>query len=149
MVQSFELSDVPPVDAADLLAAMRALIESGRGLVLLNGANEADLNVAHDALVSRRRSEPQRVLAAFIRFRQLIEVFGTRRLQQLLLDNGHALIAPAIGIAATQRLNARVGFNPQRILLALGAAVASATNVVGLEHHRVAPAMEREHLQAA
>ncbi|MFA5898547.1 MAG: hypothetical protein WC829_05480 [Hyphomicrobium sp.] len=147
MALSFELTDVPAVDASDLAAALRALIENGRGLVLLNGASDADLDLAHEALLSNRRNEPQRVLAAFIRFRQLIEVFGTRRLQQLLLEKGHALLAPAIAIAATQRLNAQRGFSPQRIISAL--AVAPAANVVGIEGYRANPATEIEHRYAA
>src|SRR5215470_12541765 len=101
---TFHLTDIPAVDAGDLAAAMRSLIENGRGLVLLNGATDADLDTARAALQSRHHAEPQRALAAFIRFRNLVEVFGARRLKDMLLGKGHTLMAPAIAVAATLRL---------------------------------------------
>ena len=119
MAMTWDLTDIPAVDAADLAAAMRSLIEDGRGLVLINGATEADLDTARAALQSRHHAEPQRALAAFVRFRHLVEVFGARRLKDLMLDNGYALMAPAIAIAASLRLNGNRGFNPQRFLLSL------------------------------
>ena len=143
MATTFDLSDVPAADAADLTAAMRSLIESGRGLVLLNGASEADLDTARAAMQSRRHAEPQRALAAFVRFRHLVEVFTSRRLQQLLLDNGFAVIAPAIAVAAGLRLNGRRGFNPQQFLAALSAALDDKS--VAVE----APMIDTEHRLAA
>jgi hypothetical protein len=141
----FDLNDIPAADAADLAAAMRSLIEDGRGLVLLNGATEADLDTARAALQSRHQAEPQRALAAFVRFRHLIYVFGARRLKQLMLDNGYALMAPAIAIAATLRLNGNRGFNPQRFLIALHEAVGA--NVVALDKRPVV-SIEAERLAA-
>lgn len=138
MAMTWDLTDIPAVDAADLAAAMRSLIEDGRGLVLLNGASEADLDTARAALQSRHHAEPQRALAAFVRFRHLVEVFGARRLKGLMLDNGYALMAPAIAIAASLRLNGHRGFNPQRFLLSLQNALA--TNVVSLEARPAAAA---------
>jgi hypothetical protein len=145
MAMTWDLTDIPAVDAADLAAAMRSLIEDGRGLVLLNGASEADLDTARAALQSRHHAEPQRALAAFVRFRHLVEVFGARRLKDLMLDNGYALMAPAIAIAASLRLNGHRGFNPQRFLLSLQEALA--TNVVTLEK-RPAAGTEAQRLAA-
>jgi hypothetical protein len=145
MAMTFDLTDIPAADAADLGAAMRSLIENGRGLVLLNGASDADLDTARAALQSRHHAEPQRALAAFVRFRHLIEVFGARRLKDMLLDNGHALMAPALAIAATLRLNGHRGFNPQRFLLALNETLTA--NVVTLET-RPAAALEASRLAA-
>src|SRR4029079_10833890 len=99
MAMTWDLTDIPAVDAADLAAAMRSLIEDGRGLVLINSGTAADLDTARAALQSRHHAEPQRALAAFVRFRHLIEVFGARRLKDMLLAGGHALLAPAIAIA--------------------------------------------------
>lgn len=145
MAMTWDLTDIPAVDAADLAAAMRSLIEDGRGLVLLNGASEADLDTARAALQSRHHAEPQRALPAFVRFRHLVEVFGARRLKDLMLDNGYALMAPAIAIAASLRLNGHRGFNPQRFLLTLQEALA--TNVVTLEK-RPAAGTEAQRLAA-
>lgn len=143
MATSFDLSDVPAAEAADIAAAMRSLIENGRGLVLLNGASEADLDTARAAMQSRRHAEPQRALAAFVRFRHLTEVFASRRLQQLLLDNGFALMAPAIAVAASLRLNGRRGFNPQQFLAALSTALTD--NVIAIN----GPIADAEHRLAA
>jgi hypothetical protein len=131
MAMTWDLTDIPAVDSADLAAAMRTLIEDGRGLVLLNGATDADLDTARAALQSRYHAEPQRALAAFVRFRHLVEVFGARRLKDMMLDNGYALMAPAIAIAASLRLNANRGFNPQRFLLSLQDAIGA--NVVAID----------------
>jgi hypothetical protein len=54
-----------------------------------------------------------------MRFRCLIQVFGARRLADLLLNNGHGLIAPAVQVAARMRLNAERGFNPAKFERAL------------------------------
>lgn len=143
---TFHLTDIPAVDAGDLAAAMRALIENGRGLVLLNGAAPTDLDTARAAMQSRHHAAPQRALASFIRFRHLIEVFGARRLKDMLLGKGYAVMAPAIAVAATQRLNANRGFNPQSFLMALDKALAA--NVVALEPRR-AERMEVAELRAA
>lgn len=144
---TFQLTDIPAVDAGDLAAAMRALIENGRGLVLLNGAAPADLDTARAAMQSRHHAEPQRALASFIRFRHLIEVFGARRLKDMLLGKGYTLMAPAIAVAATQRLNANRGFNPQSFLLALDNALAA--NVVALEPRRLEQVEAIEERRAA
>ncbi|WP_072372404.1 hypothetical protein [Hyphomicrobium sp. NDB2Meth4] len=146
MATTFDISDVPAADAADLGAAMQTLIENGRALVLLNGASADDLDAACAVLQNRHRTAPRGSLAAVIRFRHLIEVFATRRLQQLLLDTGYAAIAPAISVAACMRLNGHRGFNPQLFLLELSAALAD--NVIAMEGYRRDHA-PREHRYAA
>ncbi|HET6322266.1 MAG TPA: hypothetical protein VFF87_09470 [Hyphomicrobium sp.] len=122
MAMTFDLSDVPTADAADLATAMRSLVKAGRGLVLLHGATEADLDRVRMIFQRRFHADPQRALAAFVRFRHLVAVFATRRLQRAVLEDGFAVMAPALAIAATLRLNGKRGFNPQRFLLALQAA---------------------------
>lgn len=147
MATTFDLSDVPAADAADLQAAMRTFIENGRGLVLLNGASDADLDMACELMTDRNHSDPQRALTAFVRLRHLIEVFGARRLKQLFLDNGHALIAPAIAVAAELRLNGHRGFNPHSFLQALTATMAD--NVVLIDTRRAEVATRIEERLAA
>jgi hypothetical protein len=70
-------------------------------------------------LKRRFHTDPQTALAVFVRLRHLAEVFSARRLKELMLEHGFALIGPAIAIAASLRLNANRGFNPQKFLLAL------------------------------
>jgi len=131
MAMPLEMTDVPTVAAADLAGAMRALIEAGRGAVLLRGLAEEDLDLVQAELKRRFANEPHKALAAFIRFRHMVEVFAARRLKSAVLDRGFAIIAPAIAIASSLRLNAERGFNPQKFTMALSDAFA--TNVVALE----------------
>ena len=140
MTMTWDLSDVPAVEAGELAALMRTLIENGRGLVLLRGLEEQDLNVVQAEVQRRFHSQPQTALAVFVRFRQLVEVFAARRLKNLMLDRGHALMAPAIAIAASLRLNANRGFNPQRFVLSLHNALS--VNVVAIQPRTEAPALE-------
>jgi hypothetical protein len=116
---NWDLTDVPAIASADLAAAIQALIADGRGLVLLRGLEDADLDTVQAELKRRFHADPQTALAVFVRFRHLAEVFSARRLKELMLERGFALIGPAIAIAASLRLNANRGFNPQKFLLAL------------------------------
>jgi hypothetical protein len=116
---NWDLTDVPAIASADLAAAMQALIADGRGLVLFRGLEDADLDTVQAELKRRFHADPQTALAVFVRFRHLAEVFSARRLKELMLERGFALIGPAIAIAASLRLNANRGFNPQKFLLAL------------------------------
>ena len=116
---NWDLTDVPAIASADLAAAIQALIADGRGLVLLRGLEDADLDTVQAELKRRFHTDPQTALAVFVRFRHLAEVFSARRLKELMLEHGFALIGPAIAIAASLRLNANRGFNPQKFLLAL------------------------------
>lgn len=140
MTMTWDLSDVPAVEATDLAALMRILIENGRGLVLLRGLEDNDLSAVQAEVQRRFHGQPQKALAVFVRFRQLVEVFGARRLKNLMLDRGHALMAPAIAIAASLRLNANRGFNPQRFVLSLHDALSA--NVVAIEPRTEAAALE-------
>jgi uncharacterized protein with PIN domain len=77
----------------------------------------------------------------------LVEVFGARRLKNLMMDRGHALMAPAIAIAASSRLNANRGFNPQRFVLSLHDALNA--NVVAIEPRAEAATQEAAQALAA
>ncbi|KWT64179.1 hypothetical protein APY04_3443 [Hyphomicrobium sulfonivorans] len=147
MATTFDLSDVPASNAADLAAAMRSLIETGHGLVLLNGATDTDLDAARATLQRRLRADPQQALAAFLRFRHLVAVFGARRLHRMMLQNGYTLMAPSIAIAANMRLNSKRGFNPQRFLLALNEALNG--NIVPFGARALLPGDAHPNLAAA
>jgi hypothetical protein len=133
---TWDLSDVPPVAPTDLAAAMRVLIDNERGLVLLRGLSDGDLSLVQAELQRLFQSEPQRALAVFVRLRTMVEVFSARRLKDMMLDRGYALLAPAIAIAASLRLNANRGFNPQRFMLSLQEALAA--NLVAMPAARTA-----------
>jgi hypothetical protein len=116
---NWDLTDVPAIAPTDLAAAIQALIAEGRGLVFLRRLEDADMTRVQPELKRLFHGDPQRALAVFVRFRHLAEVFSARRLKDMMLDRGYALIAPAIATAASLRLNANRGFNPQKFLFAL------------------------------
>jgi hypothetical protein len=144
---TWDLTDVPAVATADLAAAMQALIDNERGLVLLRGLGDEDLDTVQAELQRRFHGEPQRALAAFVRFRHMVEVFSARRLKEMMLERGYAMMAPAIAIAASLRLNANRGFNPQAFLLSLNDALAD--NVVAFGARTVASEEMAEQALAA
>jgi hypothetical protein len=133
---TWDLNDVPAVAPTDLAAAMRVLIDNERGLVLLRGLSDGDLDLVRSELQRLFQSEPQRALAVFVRLRTMVDVFAARRLKDLMLDRGYAVLAPAIAIAASLRLNANRGFNPQRFMLSLQEALAA--NLVAMPAARAA-----------
>ncbi len=62
MAMTWDLTDVPTVATADLAAAMQALIDNERGLVLLRGLADEDLDTVQATLQRRFHGEPQRAL---------------------------------------------------------------------------------------
>ena len=119
MSRLIDLADVPPVTTADLAVPMRIAIEHGHGLALYKGLSEAEIRAIEADLWTRFSHAPQTRLAVAIRFRALLAVFATRRLKHLFLKTGFKLIARALAEAATQRINADVGFSAQKFVLAL------------------------------
>ena len=147
MAMTWDLTDVPAVEVTDLAAVMRALIDDGRGLVLRRGISDEDINAVHAEVQRRFHHEPQRALAVFVRFRNLVEVFSARRLKDMLMERGFPMIAPALAVGASQRLNAQRGFNPQHFLMSLQDALTAAAATIKT-HHEEAP-LEPAQLLAA
>ncbi len=112
-------SDVPAVSTGALLVVMRAAIANGQGLALLNGLSEDNIRALETKIWSHFANEPQTRLAVALRFRALLDVFASRRLKELFLQNGFKLIARAIAEASTQRLNTQFGFKAQKFVTAL------------------------------
>ena len=114
-------TDVALVNPQNIALAMQHMIDSGRGLAMLRGITKDELNEVNAALSAELGHDPAQRLAVLMRLRCLIEVFRARRLADLLMHTGFNLIAPAVQIAASMRLNADRGFNPvkfERALLA-------------------------------
>lgn len=139
MTIQFKLSDVPAVDAAELGAAMRLLIENGQGLALLKGLSEHEFRDLEDELWMNFEGSDEARVAVALRLRALIGVFGSRRLKSLLLERGFRLVAAAVREAARLPLNTRFGFNSQKLLLALDwATLRPATGELELAPLRIA-----------
>ena len=123
MSSSLDETDVPSVPPAALARAMRFMIDSGRGLVLLRGLGAGDMRELESAVWHRLEGDIAERRAVLVRFQCLVEVFAARRLQALMLRRGFRLIAPAIQLAAETRLNAKWGFSPHKFNLDLQALV--------------------------
>jgi len=133
MAHTLDLTDVALVAPEAMLPPMQHMIDTGRGLVLLNGASAKELREVDQAVWEELDDDPVTRVAVLMRFRCLIEVFSFRRLQELLLQRGFNLLAPALHVAARMRLNAELGFNPAKFERALLDLLAQ------LEHRRSAP----------
>ena len=118
-LNTVNLSDVSLVDPQALALPMQYMIDTGRGLAMLRGISKEELREVDHALWDRLAADPAQRLAVLVRFRCLIRVFGARRLADLMLNNGHSLIAPAVQVAARMRLNADLGFNAPKFERAL------------------------------
>lgn len=112
-------TDLPKAAPETLALAMRLLIEDGRALILLRGAGKADRDRLEERFWQRFDGSTRDGVVALLRLWSLVDVFQARRMRQLLLDRGYALIADAVRAAAEQRLSTTWGFNPQRMLGAL------------------------------
>ena len=119
MTTTIDRTDVPQVSAQDLFMPMRVLIQKGRGLALLRGLSEDELRALENEIWAHFSSDFETRVAVALRFRALVDVFASRRLKDLLLQHGFKTIARAISEAASQRLNTRFGFSPQRFVTAL------------------------------
>lgn len=119
MTVSIDTADVPPVTLHDLYMPMKRLIDSGRGLALYNGLDEAAIRDLESEIWAHFKDRPHIRVAVALRFRALLQVFVGRRLKQLFLNQGFKLIAKAVHEAAHQRLNTRFGFKPQAFVSSL------------------------------
>lgn len=119
MSRTLDQTDIPLVPPAQLARAMRFMIDSGRGLVLLRGVSGADMRELEEAIWDHLEGDLIQRRAVLVRFRCLVEVFSARRLRELMLRRGFRLIAPAIHLAAGTRLSTKWGFNPHKFNLAL------------------------------
>lgn len=116
---NFDTTDLPRVRRDALHLAMRLLIEDGRGLVLMRGADAAERKSLEASFWQSFEGETREGVAALVRLWSLIDVFQSRRLQAMLLEQGFAIVAKAIAFAAEARLNYERGFNPQHVVMAL------------------------------
>ena len=117
MTISWIMEDVPVVSVELLGQAMKILIDNGRGLALLNGLSDYDRNRLAGEFLAACESSEEEVYAALVRLDELIHVFSSQRLKDLLLENGYGLLWHAVRVAAGQRLNARWGFKSEQVFL--------------------------------
>lgn len=115
-----DLTDVPCAAADDLALAIGVMIDAERALMLVRGVTRADRAEIEAAFWHEFNGETAAGVATLIRFWSLVEAFQSRRLRGLFMQRGYELLGPAIKAAASLRLNIDWGFNPQRLIWAIG-----------------------------
>lgn len=119
MRPNIDLTDVVVVSPYDMTILMQHLVAAGRGLIFLDGASAAQMRDLDRAVWDKLDDDPAQRVAILVRFRCLVEVFAAQRLRSLLLQKGFNLLAPALHVASSMRLNAERGFNPVKFERAL------------------------------
>jgi hypothetical protein len=113
-------ADVPYVAAKDLALPVRLMLASG-GSGPLRALTESEIKRIEHFYWRRSNAGRTHKVAVLLRFRSLIDVLATRRLDTMLAARGSEALRPILEIAAALRLNAKWGFNPQRFATALAA----------------------------
>ncbi|KUO68431.1 MAG: hypothetical protein APF80_14945 [Alphaproteobacteria bacterium BRH_c36] len=121
MNRYIEITDVAPAPKAAMLAALSAVVQSGRARVFFQGALEADRKAVEHAFWNGYDGNITEGGLALLRLWQLVEVLQSRRLQRLLLQKGFRFIEAAAIAAGELRLNLEWGFMPQRLYWAISA----------------------------
>lgn len=120
--RGIDLSDVPPVSVDNLAFVIGLMIEAERSLMLLKGATKADRALIERAFRLNFEGATAVGVATLLRFWSLVDAFQVRRMRALFMQRGYEILGPAAKAAASLRLNMDWGFNPQRLIWALGPA---------------------------
>ena len=126
MTDSIDPTDVPAIETRDLALALRLMLAGGRMLVAAQTFSEDEIRRVEQVFWDRVEKGARAKVAVLLRLRGLISVFTNRRLQELLVRYGSSVVPHALGVAATMRLNVRLGFNPQKFCRALEDALGGA-----------------------
>ena len=126
LASTIDPTDVPTIPPRDLALALRMMLAGGRVLAAASRFSEGDIRRVEQAFWSHNGGCHATKLAVLLRFRSLIGVFSTRRLNSLVERYGSSLVPHALSVAATMRLNTKWGFNPQKFARALEAALVEA-----------------------
>jgi hypothetical protein len=136
VMSALDYCDIALVDQTDLAIALNVVVAGGHGSVFIFGGTERVRDEVFATLVARGFGS--NADAVVVRLWALVAVLQHRRLHQVLLENGHGVLAVMAKVASCQRLNAGRGFNPQKLLLAVLAELACER--VQLEPQRFAKA---------
>jgi hypothetical protein len=124
VMSALEYCDIALVDQNDLALAINIVIAGGHGSVFIFGGTERVRDEVFATLAARGFGSNAQAVA--VRLWALVAVLQHRRLHQVLLENGHGVLAVMAKVASCQRLHAGRGFNPQKVLLGVLAELACA-----------------------
>jgi hypothetical protein len=119
MARAFDPTDVLQVAADEMMTALSAVVESGRVMVLFEGAEKIDREQVEAAFWEVFEGETARGGMVLLRLWSLVDALQSRRLNRLLLARGFDFLEAAFSVAAELRLNVDWGFAPQRLIWAI------------------------------
>jgi len=119
MMLHLEPTDVAPVPASLMLAALNAVVRSGKAGIFFEGAEAADRQLVEDAFWADYEGNTSLGGMALIRLWALVDVLQARRLQNQPLQRGFRFIEAAAIATGDLRLNLEWGFMPQRLFWAI------------------------------
>ncbi|MGH1417235.1 MAG: hypothetical protein ACRBCJ_00070 [Hyphomicrobiaceae bacterium] len=116
---TFNLDDIPRVAANDLHIVIEQLVAAGHAELLL-GRDVAGVRENFETEFWQHFSGETRLgVAILVRLWAMVDVLAQRRLQNMLQNEGFMFVRRLAKVAAAQRLNARQGLNPQKIVYSL------------------------------
>jgi len=136
VTSEIDLTDVPVVSEIELALPMKVLVDAERSLCLMRGAGVEDRRIVEDEFWKVYTGTPARGVSILLRFWCLVDAFSAKRFKALLLNRGYEVLWAAVAAASGLRLNAHWGFNPQRLIWAIGPAVEVPPPAVGLRKKR-------------
>jgi hypothetical protein len=124
-----DISDVAMVSEMDLAIAVNAIVSGGHASVFFKGPNPKARAYLDAELMAIYDVDSVTLSPVLVRFWSLVDALQHRRLQSLLLQNGHAILGQLAQAASTQRLNAQWGLNPQKLLMSVTESISPRTAV--------------------
>lgn len=126
MTDTVDISDVPPVTTRELVLALKLYESAGAALLASGHAAEQALRRVEQAFWQTSPRHRVRKVAVLLRFRSLLAACETRRIKSLIEVHGTDAVMQILAVTAKLRLNTRWGFNPQKLALAVEAALTAA-----------------------
>lgn len=108
-------TDVPFVAVRELATALKVFADEAVALARAAEWSEDDFRRVEQYFWQRCGRDRERKIAALVRLRSLIDVCRARTLQSLIAEHGTAAALCIVETAASMRLNASVGFSPNKI----------------------------------
>lgn len=125
MTINWTKSDVPTVDAGDLLIATRLWLGEAKpgpvSLATVSGRKVAPHHALERRIADAYGADTGRSLAIILRLRCLMAAFACRRFQSYVTEGDEAWLLAATAAAAGMRVNAEIGFSPVRLAWAIAA----------------------------
>lgn len=115
-ISEFNPKDVALAGAPEMRIALQSVLKAGRASIFMRGATAQDRSVVEEVFWDTFEGSNARGGIALIRLWSLVDALQTRRLQDLLLQEGFRFLENAATASASLRLNLDWGFAPQRLI---------------------------------